>query len=545
MSADFIAAARDLFGPKPTAPAPVAYLPAGTGTGYAGRALEAEVQRVMDCPPHDGGGRNDALNTAAYSLGQLVGGGALSEGEVVAALTAAARAVNLPESEIASILPRCVHEGAEKPRGVPERPAPSPLGLPVLTPPTIVPPVDEAQPEGEGDQRTSWWPQDLAAIISGDYVPEAAPAFLARQDGHRMFYAGKINALIGESESGKTWIALLAVVQALTVGERVLYLDFEDTAPGIVARLRLMGVTAAQLGGLAYIGPEQTLDSVARLDLGEHLGEHKPALIVLDGVNAAMTMLGLDLEKNKDATYFTISLLKPLKRTGAAVVTIDHVTKNKETRGSYAIGAQAKKADVDGCAIAVEVTQPFGKGMAGAMKLTVFKDRPGQVRGVCGGGKAAGVAHLDSTDPAITRCWIEGPDLRSAEERGPWRPTVLMKRISDFLQLVPGDELGPSQTVIEREVQGNADDLRKALTVLVDEGYVARQVRGKGSAHRLIRGFVDDSDQGLGPVLSGYPVPRPNPVLTPSSDGVATPSSRPPSSRGTGDGVDIHAQEPM
>ena len=42
-------------------------------------------------------------------------------------------------------------------------------------------------------------------------------------------------------EGGKGWLMLSESARLLRGGERVLYLDFEDTAPSIVARLLALG----------------------------------------------------------------------------------------------------------------------------------------------------------------------------------------------------------------------------------------------------------------------------------------------------------------
>ena len=72
---------------QPTSP--YVYGSRAVGSRYALRAaLEQEAQRVVDAPA---GTRNHALNRAAFSLGQLVAGGALPEDDVVDALAHGAR----------------------------------------------------------------------------------------------------------------------------------------------------------------------------------------------------------------------------------------------------------------------------------------------------------------------------------------------------------------------------------------------------------------------------------------------------------------------
>lgn len=492
--------------PKPrlvSVPAPTPQRPASESTAYAQAALASEVDRLTAAVE---GERNMTLFKAAANLYELVNGGALDKGDVDGALAYAARSVGLDDVEIRQTLRSAEAKTADKARTAPERPEPVVVALDAPVEP------DEVQYDPETGEvievdRTTWWPRDLDAILSGDVVEEDPPAFLARQDGHRLFYAGKVNALIGESESGKTWIGLLAVVQALHIGQRVLYLDFEDTAPGIVARLRLMGCTDRHLSNLNYIGPDESLENVrAKRDLREHLANQPPALIVFDGVNAAMTLMGLDLEKNKDATNFSLTLLRPLKRTGAAVITIDHVTKSRDNRGSYAIGAQAKRADIDGCALLVEVIQPFGKGMKGKLKLTVSKDRPGQVRAVSAGAKAAGTAYIDSTAGDSTSCWIEPPDLRPAGEKPAFRPTMLMERISKFLADVPDGSDGVATRGVINGVSGNDKAIGIGLGILVEEGFVTKTLTGSGAFHRNLRPYVEEldplSEKGRGPVAN-------------------------------------------
>jgi hypothetical protein len=139
--------------------------------------------------------------------------------------------------------------------------------------------------------------------------------------------------------------------------------------------------------------------------------QYKPSLIVVDGVNAAMNVMGLDLEKNKDATSFSQEVLRPLRLHNAAIITIDHVTKSKDNRGNYAIGAQAKRADIDGCAVAVEVEIAFGRGIDGALALKVTKDRPGYVRAICQEGKNLGVANIKAIEGGTIKIFLEGASV--------------------------------------------------------------------------------------------------------------------------------------
>ena len=346
--------------------------------------------------------------------------------------------------------------------------------------------VDEEQV-----QRTSWWPKDLTAVLAGE-DPEPEPEFLARLDDVSLFYRGKVNGLIGESESGKTWVALLTALQALQARQSVLYLDFEDTAPGIVTRLRNMGATDDDLACLAYIGPDEDLGPNAKRDLRDAIADAPPDLIVMDGFNAAMTLLGLELTDNTDATKFAQTLLKPLAATGACVVYVDHIPKNKENRGKGGIGAQAKRAMTTGCALSVEVVSAFGRGMTGRLRLTVDKDRPGHVRAASVEAKAAGTAVLISGADGSVQVSIERP---SSDEERQNAEDVKMRR--DIIGIVkPKGAAGCTRKYVADELGINKPErgLTKQIDWLVSHGQL---LEFKVTGERWPRLVVNPDDDQL------------------------------------------------
>lgn len=91
---------------------------------YIQRAFEAEISLVLSAA---NGLRNDQLNKSAFALGQFVGSGALSEGEVVAALERAAKGVGLTGSEIPGTIRSGIAAGRQTPRSVPESQYSSPV----------------------------------------------------------------------------------------------------------------------------------------------------------------------------------------------------------------------------------------------------------------------------------------------------------------------------------------------------------------------------------------------------------------------------------
>jgi len=275
----------------------------------------------------------------------------------------------------------------------------------------------------------------------------------------------------------------------------VIYLDFEDSGKGILSRLRSLGLENRHFANFTYANPDQNLTLNERMDLVDALTEIVPELIILDGVNAAMTLLALDLTSNRDATFFSQQLLKPLALSGACVITIDHVPKSKDNRGNYAIGAQAKRADINGCAIAVEVTLPFGKGMNGELNLKVTKDRPGAVREHSKEAKFAGTVELRSTAEGMVTMTIISPQMVAGDRT---RPTHLMEQVSKTLE---ASTMPLSKNAIEKEVKGKAEWVRIAIQILVDEKFVAIENGSRNALNlKLLRQYreADDSASGIG-----------------------------------------------
>ena len=105
---------------------------------YAAAALEGECRRVAAAPE---GLRSDTLNRAAFSLGTLVGAGALDEALVVDSLAAAAATASrsgerpLGAREAMATIRSGLAHGIARPRPLdPETPAPTPARSPAPSP---------------------------------------------------------------------------------------------------------------------------------------------------------------------------------------------------------------------------------------------------------------------------------------------------------------------------------------------------------------------------------------------------------------------------
>jgi len=334
-----------------------------------------------------------------------------------------------------------------------------------------------------GERLNSWGGLPGWVEATEGRTVSAGPLELKRTDGAPLWYPGRINGLIGPSESGKSWIALLAVYQAVTTNTPVVILDFEDSMEGIAERLRSLGLLPADLQRLVtYISPDEPLTDESVIALRSVLGRVKPGLIVVDGVNAAMTLMGLDLLNNKDVTEFYQRLMRLLVETGATVAYVDHTPKNDtEMLSKGGIGAQAKRAMTTGCALRVEVVSTFDRAHKGLLRLTVDKDRAGHVRRIASGdNKIVAMAHMKPGVYGSITIALEPPDSETGS------PVVddVMLRVADFLE-VHGVS---SKTQIELNVRGNVPDIRRAARDLVQQGFVATEPGPRNALlHRLVR----------------------------------------------------------
>jgi hypothetical protein len=330
---------------------------------------------------------------------------------------------------------------------------------------------------------SSWTPVDLTSALKGDDVEP--PSFLKRSDGLCLLYACRVHAFQGESESLKSWAALLACRQVIEKGGNVLYIDFEDDARGVVGRLRALALSPDEiLGHFVYIRPDeplQTRNDVATAgseDLMHVLADRSFALAVVDGVTEAMTTEGLDLISNADVATWMRRLPRHLARTGAAVVVIDHLPKDRTNQGRYSIGAQHKLSGLDGAAYKFTLLKYFARAFGsdpieGRAFITVEKDRPGFVRGHC---------DEDKVGTLTLTAWPDGGVSGSIEipTEGGARDQKVIERILAYLTTYDG----ASKNAIETSVTGKDSAIREALVWMTEPTQNLVRVELKGCAHR-------------------------------------------------------------
>lgn len=335
---------------------------------------------------------------------------------------------------------------------------------------------------------SSWERIDLGPYLDGT-IELVKPAYLPRVDGEFLLYPGKVHTVSAEPESGKGWLVLAACAERLNAGDYVLYVDFEDGPATISERmLALMVEPDVIRERMIYLRPEDALGEQGRALVEDFINNYAPTLCVADGVTEAMHLHGWSIKENDDVAAFLKAVPRLMVRGGAAVILIDHVVKDRESRGRFAIGGQHKLAGVD-VALKLDVVHPFGRGREGVAKITVDKDRPGYLRAFAGAGKHLARLHLESTaDGLEVLARLELPKLDSEDD-----DAFLMDKASRVLELSMAPMTKNGLTDAMGEGYGR-NRKRDAIQQLIDKGYI--QVTKQSGAHLLtsIRSFARERE---------------------------------------------------
>lgn len=343
---------------------------------------------------------------------------------------------------------------------------------------------------------------DLRAIAAGTAEPGPVPAILSRTDDVALFYPRTLNGLFGEPEGGKTWVALAAVAEVINRGGSAAYLDVDGNgAASICSRLGLLGADWHAAVHSSRLVVSDRIEDKATLELFvEAMVLVHPDLVVIDALGDALPLFGAKTESNDEVTVF-LNVLAKIAYAGSAVVTIDHVTKNQDTRGGYAIGAQSKKARMDGAYMTVSAKDGFARGRGGSCYINKAKDRHGHVAAQSTPRPAElwGTFYLEADGGwAITP---PGPDSQAEVASGEHEAEQMdraMVLVSGHLTRLAGDaaELGTdelaitsAQAIRESQIGVRAALVQRALDRLREAGCVEKVARGRYPAWRSVKPY--------------------------------------------------------
>jgi hypothetical protein len=300
-----------------------------------------------------------------------------------------------------------------------------------------------------------WVPIDLSAP---EYDQPTEPPDLCG-----LIYMGKRHALSGPPEATKTLTALILGLEHVRAREdrRFALIDFEMGEHATRLLLNDLGATLQEIARVYYVapdGPPTTADLVA-------LSEADVTLAVIDSAAGAYTLSGLDDNKRGDAETFSRAWIRPMWQFGITTIVLDHVVKNSEARGRYAIGSERKLGTVD-VHLGFEPVKPLSRGGRGLIRVVTHKDRPGHLgRPVA----AELVVHSDPVTHQVT--WeFKQPTEAASDNADGWRPTVLMDRVLDHFSRDPAPI---AKTTLAKAVRGNYQYLLVAIDLLISEGRLA------------------------------------------------------------------------
>lgn len=390
----------------------------------------------------------------------------------LASIAGTMRSVGMTRSELEAALLRVNTDRVEPPlderdvRRIAKSVASYPPGAPDLLTISTFGVIEADTTEEPG---SSWTPINLNERAANPPAPPSIGGCL---------YEAKRHVLSGEPESGKSWLALAWCVEELKAGRYVAYIDHEMGAGMTKERLHALGATNADVDRFLYLDPteqiEQGLDAIQRA-----LDQYKPRLVIIDSTIGNLTLHGYDPNVGKDIELWYHRVVNRFTRAGAAVVVLDHVTKNQDTRGKFAIGSERKTGIAD-VHLSARIIQTFGRDREGRAEIRVQKDRPGHLTR-----PILGTFTVDSSLPGVSAyTWHPHDPASTHTESGAFRPTGLMEKVSRELEA--HGPLSLTQIRSKDHVGGKAEYVTAAIHALTEEGHIEKRPKGGTTGHEIV-----------------------------------------------------------
>lgn len=220
--------------------------------------------------------------------------------------------------------------------------------------------------------------------------------------------------------------------------------------------------------------PVQLMNTASVDTLVQLVADERYGLVVVD--TFARSIVGADENSARDVGV-AIEAAERVRRAtdDTTALLVHHTGKSGDVRGSTALeGAVDTAYKVEGDTNAIKMSRSKRKEGPREDDLAL-RLQP----------------HHNSVTIA-TRAAGEPTDSES------FRPTVLMERVSRFLEITPNS----SGTAIEKGVQGNAQAKRQAIQILIAEGYIVATREGQATRHTSARPYrkADDNPPTATPV---------------------------------------------
>ena len=303
------------------------------------------------------------------------------------------------------------------------------------------------------------------------------PSICEHTPGGFLLYRGRCNEIHGEPSVGKTNIALVICSEVMKAGGTVLFLDPEDNPQGIGSRFIALGGRPEDLTWRFFYIQNPEPDEYSGIH--EWAKEHKPDLVVLDGLAEALAADGHNEDKPADVLTFFNTQIRPFKEAGFAVLVSDHVKKDTESRGRWMRGSGAKMGNYDGAVYEAKLKQSYTPDIEGFVSLVVSKDRNGGVGPI---GHQVTDLHFGKDEDANPHIRFELPQTSKRE----FLPTCIMERVSKFVETYTG---GVSKNQIEQGITGHGPNIRAAIAKLIEKGFLRVEQKGRSHLHFLVSPF--------------------------------------------------------
>lgn len=286
---------------------------------------------------------------------------------------------------------------------------------------------------------------NVRELLERGPIEPPAPEYGQRTDSIGIFYRGMVNSLIGDPESGKTWIALTAAADVLFTGGSVLIVDLDHNGPSAtVARLRAFGVPVETLTDPLKFRYTEADTSESMAGVVADALRWRPDFTVIDSVGELLPMYGANSNSADDFTRVHSIAIKPFAIAESSVVLIDHQAKGSDSRSFGATGTAAKKRAISGTLLRVTIDEPFTPGSGGSAEITLVKDRHGGLRAHCPKDKEPLVGRFTMTDTDGALNW----SIRPAADGERPRQSIKVDGATGSQLLDALDKLDPPPTSV-------------------------------------------------------------------------------------------------
>ncbi|WP_448231294.1 AAA family ATPase [Microbacterium lacticum] len=337
---------------------------------------------------------------------------------------------------------------------------------------------------------------DVAAALAGDLKPVEPDAGSQRSDGMYLLYAGKVNVLMGDPESGKTLVALAMGVDTLRRGGSFAILDLDHNGTvEILTRMLSFGADPEHLADRSRFRlamPESEAEYMALL---QDITAWCPDVVLIDSIGELGAVFNRNLNRDEDFAPLNRTAIQPFATAGSAVITVDHMAKNANSRAFGAGGTIRKKAAVNGASYEVSLAGAgFTRSLGGRSYLRLKKDRPGGVRDRSPAEKDPLVAEFVLSPPSpfvdsphSTWVFRPGAEVTSAAEiRKEARAVGVKQDVLDHLAENARAKTGDLRAVLSKGGMTNNTAQTDLLRQMVDDRLITFDAVGKSNLYSLV-----------------------------------------------------------